>query len=246
MKKMQLGDSGGLKVMKGRVLLSIAAVLAGLGLSAPSHAQEWPSRTVRIVMGFGAGGLGDIAARAMANVMSPAIGQPVIIENMPGAGGATAALNLARAAPDGHTMLWVSSQNAIAPSMFKNLPYDWSRDFAPIGPMATFDFVLFVQKDSPLKTVKDVIEAAQANPDKFNFGSIATGTAQNLSTLQFVSMAGLKVPVIAHRTTGDVMTGLLSGTIQAAFETIPGAIGQIKGGQMRAIAVSSTRRNPFL
>ena len=130
--------------------------------------------------------------------------------------------------------------------MFKNLPYDWSRDFAPIGPMATFDFVLFVPSNSPLKTVKDVIDAAKATPDKFNFGSIATGTAQNLSTLQFVSMAGLKVPVIAHRTTGDVMTGLLSGTIQAAFETIPGAIGQIKGGQMRAIAVSSTTRNPFL
>ena len=232
--------------MNGRVLLSLAAMLAGLGLSAPSHAQEWPSRTVKIVMGFGPGGLGDIAARAMANVMSPAIGQPVIIENMPGAGGATAALTLARAAPDGHTMLWVSSQNAIAPSMFKNLPYDWSRDFAPIGPMATFDFVLFVPKDSPLKTVKDVIEAANKDPDKFNFGSIATGTAQNLSTLQFVSMAELKVPVIAHRTTGDVMTGLLSGTVQAAFETIPGAIGQIKGGQMRAIAVSSTTRNPFL
>ena len=134
--------------MGGRVLLSIAAVLAGLGCS-PSHAQEWPSRAVKIVMGFGAGGLGDIAARSMANVMSPAIGQPVIIENMPGAGGATAAMNLARAAPDGHTMLWVSSQNAIAPSMFKNLPYDWSRDFAPIGPMATFDFVLFVPKQQP-------------------------------------------------------------------------------------------------
>ena len=134
----------------------------------------------------------------MANVMSPAIGQPVIIENMPGAGGATAAMNLARAAPDGHTMLWVSSQNAIAPSMFKNLPYDWSRDFAPIGPMATFDFVLFVPSNSPLKTVKDVIDAAKKEPDKFNFGSIATGTAQNLSTLQFVSMAGLKVPVVAH------------------------------------------------
>lgn len=232
--------------MKGRVLLSIAAVLAVLGLSAPSHAQDFPSRTVRIVMGFGAGGLGDIAGRAIGQVMSQNIGQPVIIENMPGAGGATAALSVARAAPDGHTMLWVSSQNAIAPSMFKSLPYDWSRDFAPIGPMATFDFVLFVHKDSPLKTVKDVIEAAKASPDKFNFGSIATGTAQNLSTLQFVSMAGLKVPVIAHRTTGDVMTGLLTGTIQAAFETIPGAIGQIKGGQMRAIAVSSTRRNPFL
>ena len=104
-------------------------------------------------MGFGPGGLGDIAGRAIGEVMSKSIGQPVIIENMPGAGGATAALAVARAAPDGHSMLWVSSQNAIAPSMFKALPYDWSRDFTPVGPMATFDFVLFVHKDSPLKTV---------------------------------------------------------------------------------------------
>jgi tripartite-type tricarboxylate transporter receptor subunit TctC len=112
--------------------------------------------------------------------------------------------------------------------------------------MATFDFVLFVPKDSPLKTVRDVIDAAKKNPDKFNFGSIAVGTAQNLSTLQFVSMAGLNVPTVPFRTTGEVMTGLLSGNIQAAFETIPGAIGQIKSGGMRAIAVSSTKRNPFL
>ncbi len=83
---------------------------------------------------------------------------------MPGAGGSTAALAVARAAPDGHTMLWVSSQNAIAPSMFKSLPYDWSRDFTPVGPMATFDFVLFVHKDSPLKTVRDVIDAAKKDP----------------------------------------------------------------------------------
>jgi tripartite-type tricarboxylate transporter receptor subunit TctC len=224
----------------------MAACAAALGLSLPVTAQEFPSRPVKIVMGFGAGGLGDIAGRAIGQVMSQAIGQPVIIENMPGAGGSLAALAVTRAAPDGHAMLWVSSQNAIAPSMFKSLPYDWSRDFTPIGPMATFDFVLFVKNDSPLKTVKDVIAAAKADPDKFNFGSIAVGTAQNLSTLKFVSMAGLNVPVVAHRTTGDVMTGLLSGTIQAAFETIPGAIGQIKGGEMRAIAVSSTKRNPFL
>jgi tripartite-type tricarboxylate transporter receptor subunit TctC len=229
-----------------RTAALVVAFAAALSFSGPASAQDFPSRPVKIVMGFGAGGLGDIAGRAIGQVMSQSIGQPVIIENMPGAGASLAALALARAAPDGHTMLWVSSQNAIAVSMFKSLPYDWSRDFTPIGPMATFDFVLFVKKDSPLKTVKDVIEAAKANPDKFNFGSIAVGTAQNLSTLKFVSMAGLNVPVVAHRTTGDVMTGLLSGSIQAAFETIPGAIGQIKDGQMRAIAVSSTTRNPFL
>jgi tripartite-type tricarboxylate transporter receptor subunit TctC len=209
-------------------------------------AQEFPSRTVKIVMGFGPGGLGDIAGRAIGEVMSKSIGQPVIIDNMPGAGGATAALAVARAAPDGHSMLWVSSQNAIAPSMFKALPYDWSRDFTPIGPMATFDFVLFVHRDSPLKNVGDVIEAAKKNPDKFNFGSIAVGTAQNLSTLNFVSMAGLSVPTVPFRTTGEVVTALISGNVQAAFETIPGVIGQINGGNLRAIAVSSNKRVPFL
>jgi len=224
----------------------VAASALALGMIGPAQAQEFPSRTVKIVMGFGAGGLGDIAGRAIGQVMSKSIGQPVVIENMPGAGGATAALSVARAAPDGHAMLWVSSQNAIATSMFKSLPYDWSRDFTPIGPMATFDFVLFVHKDSPLKTVQDVIAAAKKDPDKFNFGSIAVGTAQNLSTLKFASMAGLNVPTVPFRTTGEVMTGLISGSVQAAFETIPGAIGQINSGVMRAIAVSSTKRNPFL
>jgi len=233
-----------MKVLRLARYLSACTVVIGLTL--PAAAQEFPSRTVKIVMGFGPGGLGDIAGRAIGEVMSKSIGQPVIIENMPGAGGATAALAVARAQPDGHSMLWVSSQNAIAPSMFKALPYDWSRDFTPVGPMATFDFVLFVHKESPLKTVADVIEAAKKNPDKFNFGSIAVGTAQNLSTLNFVSMAGLSVPTVPFRTTGEVVTGLLSGNIQAAFETIPGVIGQIQGGSLRAIAVSSNKRVPFL
>jgi tripartite-type tricarboxylate transporter receptor subunit TctC len=224
----------------------LAACVCALVLSGPAAGQEFPSRTVRMVMGFGPGGLADIAGRAIGEVMSKSIGQPVIIENMPGAGGATAALSVARAAPDGHSMLWVSSQNAIAPSMFKALPYDWSRDFTPIGPMATFDFVLFVTKDSPLKTVGDVIEAAKKNPDKFNLGSIAVGTAQNLSALNFVAMAGLNVPTVSFRSTGEVVTGLLSGNIQAGFETIPGVIGQIQGGGLRAIAVSSNKRVSFL
>ena len=224
----------------------LAATVVILGLAGAASAQEYPSRPVRLVMGFGPGGLGDIAGRAIGQVMSQSIGQPVVIENMPGAGGATAALTVARAAPDGHSMLWVSSQNAIAPSMFKSLPYDWSRDFTAVGPMATFDFVLFVHKDSPLKTVRGVIDAAKSNPGKFNFGSIAVGTAQNLSTLNFVSMAGLNVPAVPFRTTGEVVTALISGNIQAAFETIPGVIGQINAGALRAIAVSSNKRVPFL
>jgi len=229
-----------------RVVCWLAACVAGLCLLGPAKAQDFPSRPVRLVMGFGAGGLGDIAGRAIGQKMSQAIGQPVVIENMPGAGGATAALAVARSAPDGHALLWVSSQNAIAPSMFKSLPYDWSRDFTPVGPMSTFDFVLVVHKDSSLKTVRDVIAAAKNNPDKFNFGSIAVGTAQNLSTLKFQSMAELNVPTVPFRTTGEVVTALISGNIQAAFETTPGVIGQIRSGTLRAIAVSAERRVGFL
>lgn len=228
----------------------ISACVIGLGLvgslAGPTAAQEFPSRTVKIVIGYGPGGLADIATRAIGQVMSQSIGQPVVIENMPGAGGATAALSVARAAPDGHSMLFVSSQNAIATSMFKALPYDWSRDFTPVGPMATSDFVLFVTKDSPLKTVQDVIAAAKRDPAKFNFGSIAVGSGQNLSALKLASMAGLSIPVVPFRTTGEVVTGLISGNIQAAFETVPGVIAQIKAGTVRAIAVSSNKRLPFL
>jgi tripartite-type tricarboxylate transporter receptor subunit TctC len=233
-------------VAASRISLWLAAGIAAWASVAPLAAQEFPSRPVRIVVGFGAGGLGDIAARAIAQVMSPAIGQPVVIENVPGPGAVNASLNVARAAPDGHTMLWVSSQNAIAPSMFKALPYNWSRDFTPVGPMATFDYVLFVNKDSPLKTVKDVIEAAKKDPEKFNFGSVSVGTGQNLSALSFSQMAGLKVPTVPFRTTGEVVTALISGNVQAAFETIPGVIGQINGGSLRAIAVSANKRVPFL
>ena len=232
--------------MKSSTLRVVTAFAIGVNLLGAAAAQEFPSRPVKLVMGFGPGGLGDIAGRAIGQKMSEAIGQPVVIENMPGAGGATAALAVARAAPDGHALLWVSSQNAIAPSMFKALPYNWSRDFTPVGPMSTFDFVLVVHKDSPLKTVQDVIAAAKGNPDKFNFGSIAVGTAQNLSTLKFQAMAGTNVPTVPFRTTGEVVTALISGNIQAAFETTPGVIGQIRSGTLRAIAVSSERRVEFL
>lgn len=229
-----------------RTLRAVAVAAACLASFGAANAQDFPSRPLKLLMGFGPGGLADIAGRAIGQVLTQSVGQPVVIENLPGAGGATAALALARSAPDGHTMLWVSSQNAIAPSMFKSLPYDWSRDFAPVGPMSVFDFVLFVHKDSPFKTVRDVVDAARADPDKFNFGSIAVGTAQNLSTLNFVAMAGLKVPTVPFRATGEVVTALASGNVQAAFETIPGVIGQINAGNLRAIAVSSGKRVPFL
>ena len=169
----------------------LTAFVIGVSWFGSAAAQEFPSRPVKLVIGFGAGGLGDMAGRSIAQQLSTTLGKPVIVENMPGAGGSMAAASAARSAPDGHTMLWVSGQNAIAPSMFKSLPYDWSTDFAPVAPDGTFDFVIVVGKDSPLKTLRDVIDASKKNPDKFNFGAISAGSAQNLDALWFRSMAGM-------------------------------------------------------
>ncbi len=228
--------------MKSYTLRVIAALAAGAFLSGAAAAQEFPSRPVKIVMGFGAGGLGDISGRAIAQQMSVSLGKPVIIENMPGAGGSTAAASVARAAPDGNTMLWVSGQNAIGPSMFKSLPYNWAADFIPVAPIGKFDFVIVTAKDSPLKTVHDVIDAAKKDPTKFNIGVISAGSAQHLNALYFRSLTGLSVPTVHFRTTGELVTALISGNVQVVFETLPGVMGQVQSGLLRAIAVSSDRR----
>ena len=129
----------------------VACCLITLAFATVVAAQDYPSRPVKIIVGFGPGGLGDITARAVAQKMSEALGKPVVVENMPGAGGMTAAGAAARAAPDGHTLLLVSGQNAASPSLFKSLPYDWATDLAPVSTMTTFDFIVVVGKDSPLK-----------------------------------------------------------------------------------------------
>jgi len=225
-----------------RLAPALAGLLAVLGTTLPASAQDFPSRPMKIVVGFGPGGLGDITVRAIAQKMQDSFGRPVVVENIPGAGGMTAAASVARAAPDGHTMLLVSGQNAISPSIFKSMSYDWRRDFAPVSNMGSFDFVIVVDKNSALTTVGDLIAAAKKAPGKFNIGTISAGSAQHLTALLFNSMAELSVPVVPFRTTGEVVAGLLSGNIQAGFETLPGVLEQVRAGTLRALAVSSDRR----
>jgi tripartite-type tricarboxylate transporter receptor subunit TctC len=232
--------------MKCRIGLVFAALAFAACAVTAAQAQEFPTRPIRFVLGFGAGGLGDIAARALGQKMSESLGKPVVIENMPGAGGMTAAASVARAAPDGHTILWVSGQNAISPSMFKSMPYNWDTELTPVSMVGTFDFVILVDKNSPLKTVGDLVDAAKKDPSRFNGGSISVGSAQHLSALMFASMAGINLTIVPFRTTGDVVTALASGNIQVGFETLPGGIGHVKSGTLRALAVSSERRVPYL
>jgi tripartite-type tricarboxylate transporter receptor subunit TctC len=224
--------------------LLAAAWLAGFAGGAA--AQEFPAKPIKIVVGFGPGGLGDIVTRALAQKMTESMGKPVLVENMPGAGGITAAMAVARAQPDGYTMLLVSGQNAISPYLFKSLPYDPVGDFSMISTIGTFHFLLVTDKDSPLKSVRDVIAAAQADPKRFNVGSISVGSVQFLSARLFTSMARLDVPVVPFKSTGDVVTALRSHDVQVGIETVPGVIAQVKGGGLRAIATTASARLPFM
>ncbi len=219
------------------------AVVAAIGAVATiAVAQEFPSRPVKLIIGFGAGGLGDTAGRALAQEVSNSLGKPVIVENMPGAGGSLAASSVARSAPDGHTMLWVSGQNAIAPSMFKSLPYNWSTDFTPVAPVGKFDYIIVVGKDSPYKTLREAIDASKKDPDKFNIGVISAGSAQHLNALWFRSFTGMTAPTVHFRTTGELVSALLAGNVQLVFETLPGVLGQVQAGTLRGLAVSSDKR----
>jgi tripartite-type tricarboxylate transporter receptor subunit TctC len=227
-----------------RCLLAVAVVL-GLALS-PAVAQDYPSRPVKILVGFGPGGLGDIVTRSVAQKLSAQLGQPFVIENMPGAGGITAAATAARSQPDGHTLLLVSGQNATAPLVFKSLPFNLSTDFRMVSTFTNFDFIIVVDRASPLRSVADVVTAARSAPGRFNFGTISSGSLQNLVSHLFVARAGLKVPTVPFRTTGEAIAALLAGQVQAVIETVPGVVGQVQSGQLRALALSSDQRRALL
>ena len=231
-----------------RAFGAAALALIAWSMATPpcAAADAFPARPIRIVVGFGPGGLGDTVTRALAQKMTESMGQSIVVENAPGAGGITAASNVARAAPDGYTLLLSSGQNAISPFLFKSLPYDPVESFSMISPIGTFSFVLVVDTNSAIKTIPDIIAAARRDPEHFNLGTISAGSAQNLSAQLFVSMAKIRVPVVPFKSTGDVVGALRGGEIQVALETVTGVLGQIRGGGLRAIATTAPKRLSFL
>jgi len=225
-----------------RKLLQLAALIALAATAAIAPAQPYPTKPIRFLVPFGPGGVGDITARVVAQKMSASLGQQVIIDNRPGAGGIVASEIVAKAAPDGYTLLLLNNAHAVSMSLFKSLPYDTLRDFAPISSIATFSIVLLVNADSPIKSVKDLIASARASPGKLNFGTIQIGATQHLSSELFKSMAGIDVVQVPFSNTGAVLTGLRGGSVQVAFEFIAPVVGQVKAGALRALAVSTRSR----
>ena len=223
------------------VLCCLASILCGAAV-----AQPYPAKPIRFVVPFGPGGVGDITARTVAQKMGETMGQQFIIDNRPSAGGVVAAEMVARAEPDGYTLMLLNNANAVSMAMFKSLPYDTLKDYAMVSTIAAFSLGVLVAPESPVKTTKELIAHARAAGGKFNSGSIQIGSAQYLSAELFKSMAGLNNTTIPFNNTGALIGALRGNEIQAAFEFLPPVLGQIRAGALRAVAVSSKTRFSLL
>jgi len=223
------------------VLLLHGAMLAG-AIAQPSY----PSRPIRIVIGFGPGGLADITMRLVGQKLTERTGQQVLIENRPGAGGVIAAGAVTQAAPDGYTLFVLSSGIAISRSLLKSMPFDPVADFTPVSTVAFFDLLILAKGQSPLRTVNDVLAAARGNPGRFNVGTINPGSTQNLSAELLRAATGAGMTIVPHRSTPEVLTALLRDDVQIAVESYAALKAQIDDGQIRPIAGTGETRSAML
>jgi tripartite-type tricarboxylate transporter receptor subunit TctC len=228
-----------------RVLLS-AVACAGLlaGALDAQAADAWPAKPVTLIVPFAPGGTTDILARIIGQKLSASLHQSVVIENKAGAGGTLGANVAAHSPADGSTFFLATIAHAIAPSLYKSLPYDFEKDLDPVGLVATTPNVLIVNNSVPAKTVPELIAYIKKNPGKVNFGSAGPGSTEHLAGELFRSLTGTQITHVPYKGGAPMMNDLLAGQIQMALETSPSAYPKIKGGQVRALAVTSAQRSP--
>jgi tripartite-type tricarboxylate transporter receptor subunit TctC len=215
--------------------MTLTLLFAGAGVAT---SQTWPARPVRLIVPQSPGGSTDQVARPLARLLSEALGQPVAVENRPGAGSVIGTDVVAKSAPDGYTLLAVAASFAISPSLYKKLPFDPVRDFAPVSLLASFPNVLVVPPSLPVASVKELIAYARANPGKLNYGSSGIGSGTHLSMELFRHMAGIDMVHVAYKGGAPAVNALLAGEVQVNLATISTALPQIKAGRLRALAVS--------
>lgn len=221
--------------------LFVAAALA-----LPVHSQPLSSRAIKIVVPFGAGGVADLTARVVAKKMAENMGQAIVIDNKPGAGGVVAGDAVAKAEADGHTLLLMSNGTAVSAGLFKNLPFDTLKDFAPISSIGFFDIAVVVPQNSPYKTLVELLAFAKANPGKLNLGTINVGSTQNLAAELLKSSAKVDVQVVPFNGTPAVITALRGGQIDAAVEILSPMLPQINANALRVLAVMGDKRSAAL
>jgi tripartite-type tricarboxylate transporter receptor subunit TctC len=227
-----------------RTFFHLAAGAAALpAISRIARAQTYPTRPVRIIVGFAAGGTADILARLMGQWLSERLGQPFIIENRPGAGTNIAAEVVVKASPDGHTLLWTTSANAINATLYDNLLFNFIRDIAPVASISRTPLVMEVNPTVPAKTVPELIAFAKANPGKINMASGGNGTPGHVAGELFKEMTSVNVVHVPYRGGAPALTDLLGGQVQLIFDPIPASIEYIKAGKLRALAITTATRS---
>jgi tripartite-type tricarboxylate transporter receptor subunit TctC len=219
-----------------RTLITAAFALPGI-----ARAQTF-QRPIRIIVPFAAGGVADLTARAVGQRISPILGQPVVVDNRPGAGGIVAGQQLMSAAPDGHTLMVASNGTAISRGLFRNLPFDPLRDFSAVVTMGAFPIAVIAAPNSPIRDIADLVARMKAQPGRLNIGSISVGSTQNLSAELFKIRTGTRAETVVFPATPQLTTAMLRGDVDAAFEITGPIFGQIQAGAIRVLAVTSAQR----
>ncbi|MBI3375195.1 MAG: tripartite tricarboxylate transporter substrate binding protein [Betaproteobacteria bacterium] len=234
--------------MQLRMWITLAACLLPLLSAAPAQAQGFPTRPLRLLVGFPPGGESDIIARVIAQKLGEGLGQPVVIENRPGASGTLAAAAVAKAPADGYTLFFVTSGHAVNTSLFAALPYDAHKDFAAVSGVAAMPVVVMVNPAATQRTTLAALLAeARAKPGKLNFGAPGSGgTLPSLAAELLRNQANVDFAIIGYKGSAPALTALLANEVDFSLSTVPGAIGQLKAGKLRAIAVTSPKRSPVL
>ena len=226
----------------------LIALALAMVLSTAAQAQTaWPTKSIRMIVGFAAGGSTDVTARIIAQALSERLGQPVVIENRTGAGGNIGADAVAKADPDGYTLLMTTSSTFAAnPSLYKSLPFDVQKDFAPIALTAFIPNLLVVHPSVPSSNVSDFIAYLKANPGKLNYGSAGNGTSQHLSGELFNSLAGVQMVHVAYRGGAPAVSDLLGGQLQVIFAPLVEVVQQVRAEKLKALGITTAKRSPLL
>jgi tripartite-type tricarboxylate transporter receptor subunit TctC len=227
------------------LVIAFAAVMAGL--ASPARAQaDYPNRPVQLIIAYGAGTIGDVSMRILAEKLSSKLGKNFLVENRPGAAGVIAAKAAATAVPDGYTLFLVGNSYAISTALFKSLPYDVLKDFAPISAVATFDFLVVTRKDSKFKSMQDIISYAKTNPGKLNIATLSPGTTQYLAVELLKVNAGIDVTAVTFRSSPDAASALLRGDVDIDMDSYAPLRSLLDAGKIDVIATTGRDRVAFL
>lgn len=232
-----------------KIAVAAGMLLAAAAVAAPTVAQtqsDYPNRPVTLIVPYSAGGVADVGMRILGEQLSTRLKQPLVVENRPGAGGIVAAQAAAAAAPDGYTLLMTGNNNAIAAALFKSLPYKILTDFDSVSTAAFFDLLIVTRAGSPLRSLPDVIQAAQANPGKLNIATITAGSTQHLAAALFTTIAGIRATIVPFRTSPDMAGAVMRGDVEVAFEFYAALGGLLADKKIVALASTGVRRTAYL